>query len=107
MYYPSSENKGADQLRGYRESDLRLWFSHMQIVGFLMTRLILIVNNKKGNTKYDIKLLTNQTGITEEQIYVVNFKESMLDSNHNYRPIFLGSFPRQRYKDLPEAACQF
>ena len=35
LYYPSSENKGADQLRGYREADLRLcfryadcWFSH-------------------------------------------------------------------------------
>ena len=26
LYYPSSENKGADQLRGYREADLRLWF---------------------------------------------------------------------------------
>ena len=24
--YPSSENKGADQLRGYREADLRLCF---------------------------------------------------------------------------------
>ena len=24
LYYPSSENKGADQLRGYREADLRL-----------------------------------------------------------------------------------
>ena len=23
-YYPCSENKGADQLRGYREADLRL-----------------------------------------------------------------------------------
>ena len=35
LYYPYSENKGADQLRGYREADLRLcfayakhWFSH-------------------------------------------------------------------------------
>ena len=35
LYYPSSENKGADQLCGYREADLRLcfrmcrlWFSH-------------------------------------------------------------------------------
>ena len=35
VYYPSSENKDADQLRGYREADLRLcfpyadcWFSH-------------------------------------------------------------------------------
>ena len=26
MYYPSSENKGADQLRGYHEADLRLCF---------------------------------------------------------------------------------
>ena len=24
--YQCSENKGADQLRGYREADLRLWF---------------------------------------------------------------------------------
>ena len=26
LYYPSSENKGADQLRGYREADMRLCF---------------------------------------------------------------------------------
>ena len=26
MYYPCSEIKGADQLRGYREADLRLCF---------------------------------------------------------------------------------
>ena len=26
MYYPSSEIKGADKLRGYREADLRLCF---------------------------------------------------------------------------------
>ena len=26
LYYPYSENKGADQLRGYREADLRLCF---------------------------------------------------------------------------------
>ena len=35
LYYASSENKGADQLRGYREADLRLCFRlKMQIVGF-------------------------------------------------------------------------
>ena len=39
MYYPSSENKGADPLHVYREVDLR-FFSHMQIVGFPMRRLI-------------------------------------------------------------------
>ena len=26
LYYPCSENKGADQLRDYREADLRLCF---------------------------------------------------------------------------------
>ena len=26
LYYPYSKNKGADQLRGYREADLRLCF---------------------------------------------------------------------------------
>ena len=28
MYSPYSENKGADQLRGYREADLRLCFAY-------------------------------------------------------------------------------
>ena len=34
MYYPYSENKGADQLRGHHEADL-----HLQKSGFLITRL--------------------------------------------------------------------
>ena len=39
LYYPYSENKGADQLRGYREADLRLCFRICKKSGFLMTRL--------------------------------------------------------------------
>ena len=42
LYYPCSENKGADQLRGAP------WFSHMQIVGFPMRRLIYITFNKSA-----------------------------------------------------------
>ena len=38
MYYPCSENEGADQLGGYREADLRLCFLHMQKVGLLISR---------------------------------------------------------------------
>ena len=34
MYYPSSENKGADQLRGDREADLRLCFRICKMFGF-------------------------------------------------------------------------
>ena len=40
LYHQRSENKGADQLRGYCETDLRLCFRIMQIVSFLMTWLI-------------------------------------------------------------------
>ena len=47
LYYPSSKNKGtdsfrADQLRGYRDADLRLYFRICKKKNsFLMTRLIL------------------------------------------------------------------
>ena len=41
LYYPCSENKGTDQLRGYREADLRLCFRICKKAGFLTTRLIL------------------------------------------------------------------
>ena len=34
LYYPSSENKGADQLRGYREADLCLWFRICRLLVF-------------------------------------------------------------------------
>ena len=34
LYYPSSENKGADWLRGYREADLRLCFRLCSLLVF-------------------------------------------------------------------------
>ena len=34
LYYPRSENKGADQLRGYREADLRLCFRLCRLLVF-------------------------------------------------------------------------
>ena len=34
LYYPSSENKGADQLRGNREADLRLCFRLCRLLVF-------------------------------------------------------------------------
>ena len=55
LYYPCSGNKGADQLRGYREANLRICFSHMQKAGCLITRLIF--NNKK--TSYTTLCLSN------------------------------------------------
>ena len=42
LYYPFSENKGADQLCGHREADLRLCFCIIlcQKASFLTTRLV-------------------------------------------------------------------
>ena len=37
MYYPCSENKDADQLRGYREADLRLCFRPRKLLVFSHT----------------------------------------------------------------------
>ena len=34
LYYPSSENKGADQIRGDREADLRLCFRLSRLLIF-------------------------------------------------------------------------
>ena len=34
MYYPCSENKGADQLCGYHEADLRLCFCICRLLVF-------------------------------------------------------------------------
>ena len=34
LYYPCSKNKGVDQLRGYREADLRLCFRICKLLVF-------------------------------------------------------------------------
>ena len=34
VYYPCSDNKGADQLHGYREADLRLCFRICRLLVF-------------------------------------------------------------------------
>ena len=68
MYYPSSENKGADQLRGYREADLRLCFRLCRLLVFpwggsniglelLMKEII----KHQILTKFDIQQLANKT----------------------------------------------
>ena len=44
MYYPCSENKGADQLRGYREADLRLCFRPCKLLVFSRTGSFVFVS---------------------------------------------------------------
>ena len=38
LYYPFSENKGADQLRSYREADLRLCFRICKMLVFALVK---------------------------------------------------------------------
>ena len=51
MYYPCSENKDADQLRGYREADLRLCFRPCKLLVFSRTG-----SNKTSNASLENQL---------------------------------------------------
>ena len=44
LYYPSSENKDADQLRGYREADLRPCFRICKTLVFSRSGSIMVTN---------------------------------------------------------------
>ena len=48
MYYTCSENKDADQLRGYREADLRLCFRPCKLLVFSRTGSFKKSNENKG-----------------------------------------------------------
>ena len=57
MYYPCSENKGADQIRGYCEADPAPLFSPMQIVSFLMRRLLFCSAFKVPHDTYECPII--------------------------------------------------
>ena len=60
LYYLCSENKDADQLRGYREADLRLCFSICKKASFLTTWLICL--NLRGRGCYGLNFMSHQKG---------------------------------------------
>ena len=82
MYYPSSENKGADQLHGYHEADLRLCFRLCRLLVFpwdcsYMCNKILL-NKSIWNLKKIDKMSQNlrkannlsfRTGPTQTRLY--------------------------------------
>ena len=64
MYYPCSKNKDADQLRGYREADLRLCFRPCKLLVFSRTG-----SNKNfiiNRIDEHLKTQDNQTWISHE-----------------------------------------
>ena len=76
FYYPSSENKGADQLRGYREADLRLCFRICKLLVF----------SRRGSncvhTRLD--LISNLTLSYEKKFAVCMFYVTVSLNNYKY-----------------------
>ena len=64
MFYPCSENKGADQLRGLREADLRLCFRICKKPVFSFIRLYNLIQNDSKISISDPKLYN--------AVYVIN-----------------------------------
>ena len=71
LYYPSSENKGTDQLRGYREADLRLCFRQGRLLVFPCGGSI--IKNKFGICKWS-------TGIQQSIWFLSNMSIKTLES---------------------------
>ena len=88
LYYSSSENKGADQLRGYREADLRLCFRLCRLLVFSrggpdVERHLARVNSMAGNN--DIFVRVDNVSKKIKYDFFLNFgptKMKMLISLH-------------------------
>ena len=79
MYYPCSENKGRDQLRGYREADLRLRFCVCKKPVFSRcgsNKQILSVTHLNFSTVLFFSVHT----------CILNFVKSWNHFAHNYEP---------------------
>ena len=65
LYYPGSENKGADKLRGYREADLRFCFRLCRLLFFPRGGSIFIFGSSSFCALYFGKVCQNQTNINK------------------------------------------
>ena len=81
MYYLCSENKGADQLRGYREADLRLCFRICKNLVF----------SRRGS--YDIVQLPHRNGAFGIVWALCFILGAMKVFNHPILMFFLQEFP--------------
>ena len=68
MYYPCSENKGPDQLRGYREADLRLCFHICRLLVFSQGGSIDIGETWPDIANISFKVLTMLCGVLENHL---------------------------------------
>ena len=88
MYYPCSENKGADQLRSFCEADLHLFLAYAD-VGFPMRRLI--CSCKTWSLRNLRRMSVNFADISQ----AINIRNWCLSLNHlsynRYFEMFLGA----------------
>ena len=78
MYYPCSENKGADQLCGYRTADLRLCFRICKKPVFLMTRLILSdhdIKHKQPRTTTNLRRYCKLCFVLFRNYFIAGFRD--------------------------------
>ena len=84
MYYPYSENKGADQLRSYCAADLRLCFRICKNAGFLTTRLKCIQSGLGM-----LNGLNNRVNMLTTIVLSLKFLNMILESDS--APILMGN----------------
>ena len=96
LYYPCSENKDADQLRGYREADLRLCFricknpvfsrrgSYAYGITGKLWNLICLKKKKMNNVKL---IDTKQTERSEQtgNLLITGTRTKIRNSNNNVK----------------------
>ena len=82
LYYLGSENKGADQLRGYREADLRLCFRLCQKAVFSRrgsNRYCLHERKVKTASKQTLIIKENPNMTTALELPVISYRGRELD----------------------------
>ena len=93
MYYPCSENKGADQLRGHREADLRLCFrickkrfihdkAHMSVTDYCdnVTTQTLLKTISQEHLRWCLKHMS-YIPYSHKKTYNERTKEGIFDDN--------------------------
>ena len=68
MYYPCSENKDADQLRGNREADLRLCFRLCKLLVFSRGGSFIVLKIQMIRSQFTIRVVKIQTNKQEAKL---------------------------------------
>ena len=94
MYYPCSENKGADQLRDYREADLRLCFRICRLLVFtrggsfltLLSTLLLILHIFYSITLSNGLLMLLTSKIVVKNVLLIFTFQEVIDWHKSWMP---------------------